>query len=338
LTIKKKRSETMALEDRCTPQSAPSPPSGSPHSPQNASSYHEYHTNNNTAILFEHQQHSTRFTTENQMPLYEPSIKLENENTQDTIPTVRFSITNILSDKFGKTSYKSRLRANRHEKAEVLFRPYDLNSNDGSEKFSETTEYQEIENNRTIYNESLAESIRLANLFEYRQKCINLANSGLFHSFSATSYPRIHAEISNSSRQQHQNKYVQPPKYVEPTPVKQHSGQLGSLSSLSKTVSQIGSEKPVAQRWSEPSSSPSVSPASSVQSPPIQQIRLPFLPTKGHQHQKDGCESSDDTRSETSSTKNDGDPVFPAWIYCTRYSDRPSSGEKKNILKLFEQK
>lgn len=41
-----------------------------------------------------------------------------------------------------------------------------------------------------------------------------------------------------------------------------------------------------------------------------------------------GMESSDDTKSETSSNKDENGQLFPAWIYCTRYSDRPSSGPR----------
>lgn len=31
--------------------------------------------------------------------------------------------------------------------------------------------------------------------------------------------------------------------------------------------------------------------------------------------------------SSSSSTSGDGNTMWPAWVYCTRYSDRPSSGE-----------
>lgn len=42
-----------------------------------------------------------------------------------------------------------------------------------------------------------------------------------------------------------------------------------------------------------------------------------------------GMESSDDAKSETSSNKDEnGSQMWPAWIYCTRYSDRPSSGPR----------
>ncbi|XP_055309324.1 segmentation polarity homeobox protein engrailed [Sitodiplosis mosellana] len=41
-----------------------------------------------------------------------------------------------------------------------------------------------------------------------------------------------------------------------------------------------------------------------------------------------GMESSDDAKSETSSNKDENGQTWPAWIYCTRYSDRPSSGPR----------
>lgn len=41
-----------------------------------------------------------------------------------------------------------------------------------------------------------------------------------------------------------------------------------------------------------------------------------------------GMESSDDAKSETSSNKEEGGRQWPAWIFCTRYSDRPSSGPR----------
>ncbi|CAO1336752.1 unnamed protein product [Diamesa tonsa] len=37
---------------------------------------------------------------------------------------------------------------------------------------------------------------------------------------------------------------------------------------------------------------------------------------------------SDDCQSETSSNREDDQKMWPAWIYCTRYSSRPSSGPR----------
>ena len=47
-----------------------------------------------------------------------------------------------------------------------------------------------------------------------------------------------------------------------------------------------------------------------------------------------GVDSSDDTKSETGSTKDENGQAWPAWIYCTRYSDRPSSGKRRIGLKI----
>lgn len=48
-----------------------------------------------------------------------------------------------------------------------------------------------------------------------------------------------------------------------------------------------------------------------------------------------GMESSDDTKSESGSTKDENGSQWPAWIYCTRYSDRPSSGEHFSSFFFF---
>ncbi|XP_053693615.1 segmentation polarity homeobox protein engrailed [Sabethes cyaneus] len=56
-------------------------------------------------------------------------------------------------------------------------------------------------------------------------------------------------------------------------------------------------------------------------------------------HHNDGA-SSDDARSETGSSK-DGDSggnLWPAWVYCTRYSDRPSSGPRYRRTKPPKEK
>lgn len=59
--------------------------------------------------------------------------------------------------------------------------------------------------------------------------------------------------------------------------------------------------------------------------------------TKAHQSNSmdSGMESSDDTKSETGSSKDENGSQWPAWIYCTRYSDRPSSGEQCTLNDSF---
>lgn len=52
-----------------------------------------------------------------------------------------------------------------------------------------------------------------------------------------------------------------------------------------------------------------------------------------------GVDSSDDTKSETGSTKDENGQSWPAWIYCTRYSDRPSSGRNQLTFEfIFNQR
>lgn len=50
-------------------------------------------------------------------------------------------------------------------------------------------------------------------------------------------------------------------------------------------------------------------------------------PLKAHRENGDQCLSSDSDSSQASSNAPVSKPMlWPAWVYCTRYSDRPSSG------------
>ncbi|XP_061096643.1 homeobox protein engrailed-2a [Conger conger] len=52
-------------------------------------------------------------------------------------------------------------------------------------------------------------------------------------------------------------------------------------------------------------------------------------PLKARRESGDQCLSSDSDCSQASSTAASGQPMlWPAWVYCTRYSDRPSSGPR----------
>lgn len=58
-------------------------------------------------------------------------------------------------------------------------------------------------------------------------------------------------------------------------------------------------------------------------------------PLKAHRENGDQCLSSDSDSSQASSNPPASKPMlWPAWVYCTRYSDRPSSGwcRKKSML------
>lgn len=162
-------------------------------------------------------------------------------------------------------------------------------------------------------------------------------------------YPRLHEEILNS-----QKKYQQ---YYQTTQMLSDSvlSKYPPLGNLCKTVSQIGQSAPVA----------AVTPINNKITSPIAALSASQKKFNGRESveststiasqsnnsvsaggvSKDtssvaattrtpqsnsldsGMESSDDTKSESGSTKDEnGSQLWPAWIYCTRYSDRPSSG------------
>lgn len=169
-------------------------------------------------------------------------------------------------------------------------------------------------------------------------------------------YPKLHEDILNSSKQYQQ--YYQTRLLTDSVLAK-----YPPLGNLCKTVSQIG------QIPSTPPSSlnSSKSPARSESSPNKKSLKRPSsqldnakgtgslssdstsatvstssstpnetttaMPRNHQSNSLDsGMESSDDTKSETGSSKDEnGSQLWPAWIYCTRYSDRPSSGEHFSI-------
>lgn len=98
-----------------------------------------------------------------------------------------------------------------------------------------------------------------------------------------------------------------------------------SKKSLKRPSSQLDNVPSTGSVSSDSTSATIVSTSSSMSNEPT-------TATTKNSHQSNsldsGMESSDDTKSETGSTKDEnGSQLWPAWIYCTRYSDRPSSGE-----------
>ncbi|MBN3321836.1 HME2B protein, partial [Atractosteus spatula] len=49
---------------------------------------------------------------------------------------------------------------------------------------------------------------------------------------------------------------------------------------------------------------------------------------QSHASRREQCLSSDSDSSQASSTTPSQPMLWPAWVYCTRYSDRPSSGPR----------
>lgn len=382
----------MAFEDRCSPQSAPSPP-GMPHSPQNSSSpvgQHHHHPAYfpNTSTMLNHHPHHNHLLHQ-QSAAHSPDMSTspherlsplatikqevltpENHHHQQheahQQPPIRFSISNILSDNFGKAPKKSDKKNN-----SLLFRPYDIISRNESPVYSEALKQQAV-----FLEEMRLAQFRIASAHHHHHQqqqqqhhhhhieaptVLDFSRTSalpettpkapqplLFNTFNATSYPKIHEEIFNGKHQLQNNSNNA---YAKMPP----------LGNLCKTVSQIGQQPPTSSRSSvcrSPSSSVCSSSSSSLSVTPVKRPATHVRPTtakaskKQHyqeqQQQSDGeqrevqpipprtresgMESSDDAKSETSSTKDDGTQLWPAWVYCTRYSDRPSSGEL--ILKI----
>lgn len=177
-------------------------------------------------------------------------------------------------------------------------------------------------------------------------------------------YPKLHEDILNSSKQYQQ--YYQTTRLLTDSVLAKYP----PLGNLCKTVSQIGQTSTTSpnsingtnnNKLVSPSRSESTSNKKSLKRNISQLENLPstgsvssdstsatvstsssvsnenLMVTKTHQSNSmdSGMESSDDTKSETGSTKDEnGSQLWPAWIYCTRYSDRPSSG-KKNFKYIF---
>lgn len=168
-------------------------------------------------------------------------------------------------------------------------------------------------------------------------------------------YPRLHEEILNS-----QKKYQQ---YYQTTQMLSDSvlSKYPPLGNLCKTVSQIGQSSPVAavtpinnkitsplaalsasqKKFNGRESVESTSTVASQSNNSVstggasKETNSVAATTRTPQSNSldSGMESSDDTKSESGSTKDEnGSQLWPAWIYCTRYSDRPSSGKHRNSI------
>ncbi|XP_036218697.2 segmentation polarity homeobox protein engrailed [Bactrocera oleae] len=277
---------------------------------------------------------------------------------QSAKPTLAFSISNILSDRFGGNEAGSRngneslgasaASKQAHLHTNSIFRPFDAARSATPSAF---TRVDLLEFSRQ--QQAAAAAATAAMMLE---------RANFLNCFNPAAYPRIHEEIVNSRMRR---TGVLPPNAMKNGESGANAisttavGGMGAmeksaLGSLCKAVSQIG------QTVSAPacSSASSAASASSIASPPPASNASSAssstsagsslnsspssrnLPSKSSSPQPipppsavsrdSGMESSDDTRSEAGSTTTDGgkNEVWPAWVYCTRYSDRPSSGPR----------
>ncbi|XP_058453027.1 segmentation polarity homeobox protein engrailed [Malaya genurostris] len=404
----------MALEDRCSPQSAPSPPHH----------HHHHHSqspvNSATATMLTANGGTRCSPSGDEMsPLVPISPLLIKQEVTDPIPPqptqqsgISFSISNILSGSFGKapsaTSQQTvspmaspRCSSNSNspngssfqlqhqrsfERRDSLFRPYDISksprlcSSNGSSSHNPYHTDSESQDS-SCYEPQVAAAAaasmlmfnnnnnnnhhhyhpRIPTLYDFGTKAIPSIDprSPLLNGFSATSYPKLHEEIINSHRK-FQAKLLENQAKAAAAAATVHPHSMPPLGSLCKTVSQIGQHVTSSDRAtsgtagscnidtrSNASSSPKLSPRPIPKPTATVASSLPGnggrdAPTSGHSDNghNDGGASSDDARSETGSSK-DGDSngnLWPAWVYCTRYSDRPSSGPRYRRTKPPKEK
>ncbi|XP_052864321.1 segmentation polarity homeobox protein engrailed-like [Anopheles cruzii] len=197
----------------------------------------------------------------------------------------------------------------------------------------------------------------LPDVYDFSRKSVAALDhrAALLSGFSAAaSYPKLHEEIINSHRK-FQAKLIESQSKVAAaaavaaavaassiaTPASSASSSLpSSLGSLCKTVSQIGQHVAGTGTLGCATTTATTTTAVAKGSPkPIPKPGTAAAPSEhgGSSSHDGGMESSDDAKSETSSSKDGegGGNLWPAWVYCTRYSDRPSSGKSRTATDAF---
>lgn len=231
-----------------------------------------------------------------------------------------FSITNILSDTFGPPKSVKTEEPEPHSDMK-LFRPFEIKNfiaNNAAANNNRAASFVQNFNPSSVF----LNSFRLSDIFnDYSTKANNNNNNNyvdnkasdnslrhsIYNTFSA--YPKIHEEILNHkaaklSSPAAPNSQSTIGKITSSSTTSSHA-----LGGLCKTISQIGQENCL---------SPPQSAASSNKS---------YTSEKFQQSSTESTIDSDDCQSEASINTKDDNKMWPAWIFCTRYSDRPSSGE-----------
>ncbi|KAL7738602.1 hypothetical protein ACLKA6_006898 [Drosophila palustris] len=291
------------------------------------------------------------------------------QQSKQSKPSLAFSISNILSDRFGDASKQTKNGDASSASASAcssssasIFRPFEA-SRAAAATPSAFTRVDLLEFSRQ--QQAAAAAATAAMMLE---------RANLLNCFNPSAYPRIHEELVQSRLRRGNPNAVLPPSSSSSSSGKllTESGvEKSALGSLCKTVSQIGqspaqttnvtgsqanhlaspppasnastissSSSSTANSSSSASSSGCSSAASSLNSSPSSRLtgagsgaasQSPQpIPPPSAVSRDSGMESSDDTRSETGSTTTEGgkNEMWPAWVYCTRYSDRPSSGPR----------
>lgn len=237
-----------------------------------------------------------------------------------------FSISNILSDSFGPKPVK--IEPNQMDKS--IFRPFEVQKyiSNNSDSINSMNVKPIVQNPSSIF----LSNFRLSEIFNYSTKnASSQSKSDSNLRKSMASYPKIHEEILNSHKK---NPNILPASSFFST-----TSKIPPLGGLCKTISQIGQENVTKSTLS--------STAPLVQSKSMDSLQIQQSSTS------DASVDSDDCTSEASTSKDESQKMWPAWvsfiatshacsleidllcfsllfrqqIFCTRYSDRPSSGE-----------
>ncbi|XP_053676211.1 segmentation polarity homeobox protein engrailed [Anopheles nili] len=194
-----------------------------------------------------------------------------------------------------------------------------------------------------------ATSSPTGSVYDFSRKTAALDHrAALLSGFSAAaSYPKLHEEIINSHRKFQAKLIESQTKAALAVVAAAHQQQphIPPLGSLCKTVSQIGQHVAGTGSLGGQASGPA---NGATPKEPTKPSPKPIPKPAGACEnngmaggmQDTGMESSDDAKSETSSTKDgeNGSNLWPAWVYCTRYSDRPSSGPRYRRTKQPKEK
>lgn len=281
------------------------------------------------------------YISSNEFKLFLSFLLQMNSRPQQT--TFSFSISNILSDNFGKL-INNTLNSNNHLQHQhhhhnshqktikpkpinsVLFRPYDcndsihanlvnknnhvnsnnsINYNNQNNVNNSVSNYHHSNNNNSNNNKKNSYNNEFTNHFRITDIFNNYNN--LFNGLSAvTSYPKIHEELLNNQKR-YQKLDLSTSPSLPSTSISSAASPLspGVTTSTCTTPNRKSSGQP---RITE---SPLTSP----------------IPQQSQSKNGSCVDSSDDAKSECGSSKDgDNQGLWPAWVYCTRYSDRPSSG------------
>lgn len=235
---------------------------------------------------------------------------------------IAFSITNILSNNFGRTKlptlsppspppsqYHQQYAHQNHLEQQQLFFTNILSNNFGHTDLSALSQHQQTHHNHLQHQQ----------LLSHYQAAVVAAQQSLHHAGS-------HSFIDGWP---FGNKLWSPAR-SDPSPNKKSVRRPSSQLDTSTSSSSIPSDSTNSVTASASASTPNEA------TPATTQATTPTT-TKDHQSNSmdSGMESSEDTKSETGSTKDEnGSQLWPAWIYCTRYSDRPSSG-MRHISRVY---